>query len=146
MDTATRVDEDKIVEAKTVDHVGVTTGIVTAYLSRNHVPVTEIRSLLVSVHSVVASLDQGAEANAPTPEKLTASQIRRSIKPDALISFIDGKPYKTLKRHLTKHGLTMEQYRDRFGLPWDYPSTAANYSAARAVLAKQMGLGRKVRS
>ena len=64
------------------------------------------------------------------------AQIRKSITPDALISFIDGKPYKTLKRHLTGNGMTIEQYRERFGLPRDYPSTAASYSAQRSALAK----------
>ncbi len=67
------------------------------------------------------------------------------MKPDALISFIDGKPYKTLRRHLTAHGLSMEEYRARYGLPNDYPSVSANYSAARSALAKGIGLGQQRR-
>jgi predicted transcriptional regulator len=67
------------------------------------------------------------------------------VTPDALISFIDGKPYKTLKRHLSRNGLTIEQYRERFGLPRDYPSTAASYSAQRSELARSLGLGQQRR-
>ena len=68
------------------------------------------------------------------------------MTPDALISFIDGKPYKTLKRHLSRNGLTIEQYRERFGLPRDYPSTAASYSAQRSELARALGLGQQRRN
>ncbi|MCJ2109713.1 MucR family transcriptional regulator [Methylobacterium sp. E-025] len=82
-----------------------------------------------------------APAEPPGPEKPTAYQIRKSITPDAIISFLDGKPYKTLKRHLTVAGLTLEQYRARYGLPSDYPSTAASYSAQRSALAHSLGLG-----
>ena len=60
-----------------------------------------------------------------------------------MISFIDGKPYKTLKRHLSKHGLSVEEYKAKFGLPKDYPTTAADYSAKRSEMAKSLGLGRQ---
>ena len=79
--------------------------------------------------------------NRQGPEKPTAAQIRKSVTPDALISFIDGKPYKTIKRHLAKHDLTFAEYRARYGLPSDYPSTAATYSAKRSELARALGLG-----
>ena len=75
-------------------------------------------------------------------EKPTAAEIRKSITPDALISFIDGKPYKTLKRHLTGHGLDPQSYRLRYSLPADYPMVAANYATKRSELAKSLGLGR----
>src|SRR5439155_1403173 len=71
----------------------------------------------------------------------TAGQIRKSITPDALISFIDSKPYKTLKRHLTTHGMTVAEYKTKFGLPNDYPTTAPAYSEARSAMAKALGLG-----
>ena len=69
---------------------------------------------------------------------------RKSLSsPDHIISMIDGKSYKTLRRHLTTHGLTPEQYRERFGLKSDYPMVAATYSEARRAMAKSIGLGRK---
>ncbi|MCP1557927.1 UNVERIFIED_ORG: putative transcriptional regulator [Methylobacterium sp. SuP10 SLI 274] len=69
-------------------------------------------------------------------------QVRKSITPDALISFIDGKPYKTLKRHLSAHGLDPYSYCQRYGLPNDYPMVAAAYAARRSELAKSIGLRR----
>ena len=68
---------------------------------------------------------------------------RQSIRPDGLVSFEDGRTYKSLKRHLTVRGLTPAQYRQKWGLPPDYPMVAASYSAARAELARAIGLGRK---
>ena len=67
--------------------------------------------------------------------------VNKSITPDALISFVDNKPYKTLKRHLGRRGLDMASYRERYGLPSTYPSVAPNYSAARSEMAKKLGLG-----
>ena len=81
----------------------------------------------------------------PTP-KMHSAAVKKSITPDALISFEDGKPYKTLKRHLTNRGLDMDGYRAKYGLPNDYPSVAPNYSAARSEMAKKLGLGQKVRA
>jgi len=69
---------------------------------------------------------------------------RKSLsRRDAIISMIDGKPYKTLRRHLTGHGLTPEEYRERYGLKADYPMVAPEYSEARRAMAKKIGLGRK---
>ncbi|MFX7156016.1 MucR family transcriptional regulator, partial [Acinetobacter baumannii] len=68
--------------------------------------------------------------------------IRRSITADALVSFEDGKPYRTLRRHLTTRGLTPEAYRAKWGLPSDYPLVAASYSQQRSTLAQSLGLGR----
>jgi predicted transcriptional regulator len=117
--------------------------IVSAYVSNNSVPVSELGALIAGVHATLQALTQPAQAQQTGPEKATSGQVRKSITPDALISFIDGKPYKTLKRHLTKHGLDMAGYRERYGLPQDYPSTSVNYSAARSALARTLGLGRK---
>jgi predicted transcriptional regulator len=75
-------------------------------------------------------------------EKPTASQIRKSITPDALISFIDGKAYKTLKRHLSANGFDPHSYRERYGLPRDYPLVVPSYAAQRSELARAIGLGR----
>ncbi|MCJ2056923.1 MucR family transcriptional regulator [Methylobacterium sp. J-048] len=128
-----------------VDTIALTADIVSAYVSNNSVPVLELPTLLSRVHEALAGLGQAGAPAEPEARKLTPGQVRKSITPDALISFIDGKPYKTLKRHLTGHGLTIEAYRDRFGLPRDYPATAANYSAMRAEFARTAGLGHKRR-
>ncbi|MCJ2126431.1 MucR family transcriptional regulator [Methylobacterium sp. J-077] len=133
----------EIIEAQAVDIIEMTADIVSAYVSNNPVRPSDMPNLLASVHAAVAGLRQGSAPEAPTVEKFTPSQIRKSITPDALISFIDGKPYKTLKRHVTGNGMTFEQYRERFGLPRDYPSTAASYSEQRSALAKSLGLGQQ---
>ena len=129
------------IERAATDYVALTAGLVSAYVSNNHVQPGEVSALIASMHDALARLAQGAATAAPAVEKLTPAQIRKSITPDALISFIDGKPYKTLKRHLTGNGLTIEEYRERYGLPRDYPTTAASYSAMRAEFARNAGLG-----
>lgn len=93
--------------------------------------------------STIKTLTPGdaAPANVQAGPKLSAAEIRKSITPDALISFIDGKPYKTLKRHLTTHGLDPAGYRAKYGLPADYPIVSEKYSAARSELARTLGLG-----
>ncbi|MCJ2140444.1 MucR family transcriptional regulator [Methylobacterium sp. E-066] len=128
-------------DASAVDFIELTADIVSAYVSKNSVRPSDMPELLASIHSALTGLNQGSAPEAQTVGKPTPSQIRKSITPDALISFIDGKPYKTLKRHLTGNGMTIEQYRERFGLPRDYPSTAASYSEKRSALAKSLGLG-----
>jgi len=67
--------------------------------------------------------------------------VKKSIRPEGIVSFIDGKTYKTLKRHLTKHGLTPDSYRERFGLSGDYPMVALAYSEKRSSLAKSLRFG-----
>ncbi|WP_246691714.1 MucR family transcriptional regulator [Methylobacterium sp. WL12] len=98
-----------------------------------------------SVHAALAGLGNEAAAEPAGPEKPTTAQIRKSVTPDALISFEDGKSYKTLKRHLTLRGLTPEGYRAKYGLASDYPMTTANYSAQRSALAHALGLGQQRR-
>lgn len=78
---------------------------------------------------------------AADPDRPNAAQIRKSLRDDAIVSFIDGRSYKTLKRHLTSHGLDPRSYRDRYGLPGDYPMVAPSYAARRSALAKAIGLG-----
>jgi predicted transcriptional regulator len=129
-----------------IDFVELTADIVSAYVANNSVPVPDLPTLLSGVHAALTGLGQTAASTEPEFKKATAAQIKKSITPEALISFIDGKPYKTLKRHLTGNGMTIEQYRQRYGLPADYPTTASNYSAMRAEFARNAGLGHKRRS
>ncbi|MDN3575021.1 MucR family transcriptional regulator [Methylobacterium longum] len=133
------------IEAAAVDYVELTADLVSAYVSKNAVRPADMAELISSTHAALAGLGASAAQAAPTADKATPAQIRKSITPDALISFLDGKPYKTLKRHLTGNGLTIEEYRERFGLPRDYPTTAASYSAMRAEFARSNGLGQQRR-
>ncbi|MRI57775.1 MucR family transcriptional regulator [Methylobacterium sp. DB1607] len=119
--------------------------IVMAYVGNNILPAASLPGLIGDVHAALAGLGAAAApAAAAEPEaaKPTAAAIKKSITPDALISFIDGRPYSLLKRHLTKHGLNPHSYRARYGLPKDYPMTAPNYSEHRASIARASGLGR----
>ena len=117
--------------------------IVMAYVGRNVLHPKELPRLIVSVASTLNKLRDMRTAPAEVEaEKPSLAAIRKSIKPDALISFIDGRPYKVLKRHIRTYGLDPKSYRRRYGLPSDYPMTASNYSERRAALARTNGLGR----
>jgi predicted transcriptional regulator len=116
--------------------------VVAAFVSNNSVPVGELPALIQAVHTSVKSLAEGLESTAPKVEaKAPAVSIRRSVTPDYLICLEDGKRFKSLRRHLTTFGLTPEQYREKWGLPADYPMVAPNYAAQRSALAKKIGLG-----
>ena len=126
-----------------VDFVELTADIVSAYVANNSVPVPDLPTLLSGVHAALTGLGQSSMPAEPDFKKATPAQIKKSITPDALVSFIDGKPYKTLKRHLAGHGLDPHSYRQRYGLPADYPMVASDYAAQRSTLAKSIGLGTK---
>jgi predicted transcriptional regulator len=114
--------------------------IVSAYVSKNSVPVAELPNLIASVHTSLTNLGQAASVE---PEKLTPPvPIKKTVTPDYLISLEDGRQYKSLKRHLSTRGLSPEEYRRKWGLPHDYPMVAANYAAMRSEVAKSSGLGR----
>ena len=120
--------------------------IVAAYVSNNHVQGVELPKLLIDVHEVITGLIDGAADPAESgPAKPTPQEIKRSVSYDHLISFEDGKPYKTLRRHLTLRGLSPEAYRAKWGLPVDYPMTAKSYSEQRSQLARALGLGQQRR-
>lgn len=107
---------------------------VPAFLTRMH----EAVNGLTSPQAPEQSSGEAAEEHTP------AVSVRKSLaSKDHIISMIDGKPYKTLKRHLARHGLTPQQYRERYNLKSDYPMVAETYSEARRSMAKQIGLGRK---
>jgi predicted transcriptional regulator len=128
-------------EEAAADHIELVSDIVSAYVSKNNVPPGELPVLIRSVYQSLGSLGRPSE---PEPVKLTPPvPIRKSVTPDHIISLEDGRPYKTLKRHLSGRGLTPEQYRQKWGLPPDYPMVAANYAAQRSELAKTSGLGQQ---
>src|SRR3712207_1166693 len=115
--------------------------IVAAFVSNNNVTVADLPSLITNVHVALTNLGQPAP---PERERsVPPISIKRTITPDFLISLEDGQRYKSLRRHLTARGLSPEQYRQKWGLPTDYPMVAPSYSARRSELARSMGLGRK---
>lgn len=123
-------------------------GLVVAYVSNNRVPVSELPALIAQCHSAISALaypGSGPVTAAPDLQvrldKPSAAQVRGSVRPDGIMSFIDGRVYKTLKRHLTAHGLDPLSYRARFGLPGDYPMVAREYAERRAALARAIAQG-----
>jgi predicted transcriptional regulator len=120
-----------------------TAEIVAAYVSNNPVPAAELPALIAMVSDSINRLAGSSPAEMEKP--IPAVPIKKSITNDYLISLEDGKKFKSLKRALaTRYGLTPDEYRNKWGLPADYPMVAPGYSAARSQLAKQMGLGRKL--
>jgi predicted transcriptional regulator len=126
------------------NYIELAADIVSAFVSHNPVPAADLAGLIGSVHSALRNVGQPApkEPEKPTP----AISVRKSITPDFLISLEDGKPYKSLKRHLSGRGLTPAQYREKWGLPADYPMVAPSYAKVRSELAKTIGLGQKRKS
>jgi predicted transcriptional regulator len=135
---------DQIIENET--RLELTADIVSAYVSNNPVPATDLPALIAQVHQSLSGLiDTVAE---PTAEdQKPAVNPKRSVHEDHIVCLEDGKKYKSLKRHLmTHHGLSPDEYRTKWKLPNDYPMVAPGYSAARSALAREMGLGRKPRA
>lgn len=120
-----------------------TSEVVAAFVAKNHIQPSELPALIASVHASLDGLGKPEEP-AAEPVKLTPPvSIRKSITDEYLVSLEDGKRYKSLKRHLAKHGLTPAEYRAKWGLPQDYPMVAPAYAAKRSELAKNLGLGRR---
>jgi predicted transcriptional regulator len=125
------------------DLIDLSADIVCAYVSHNALSVTDLPRLIADVHTALRSL-QSPVAVVSTEEQKPAVAVRKSVAPDYIICLEDGKKFKSLKRHLRTHyNLSPEEYREKWGLPADYPMVAPNYSATRSRLAKDNGLGRK---
>ncbi len=115
--------------------------IVSAFVSNNPVPTSDLPALIGNVHAALQNVGSPAQRDEPKPTP--AVPVKKSITRDVLISLEDGRPYKSLKRHLTRLGLTPQQYRAKWSLPADYPMVAPSYAARRSELAKSVGLGQK---
>ena len=125
------------------DLIDLSADIVSAYVSHNALSVTDLPKLIADVHTALRNL-QSPVAAEPVEELKPAVPVRKSVAPDFIICLEDGKKFKSLKRHLRTHyNLSPEEYREKWGLPADYPMVAPNYSATRSRLAKDNGLGRK---
>ncbi|MBI1339260.1 transcriptional regulator [bacterium] len=119
--------------------------IVSAYVAHNPVPVADLPKLIERVHSVLTEINTTGAVE-EKPELKPAVPIRKSVTDDHLICLEDGKKFKSLKRHLkTRYDLSPEQYREKWGLPADYPMVAPNYAKRRSELAVKMGLGQAKR-
>lgn len=131
-------------QAKSSDLLALTTNIVSAHVANNSVALADLPRLIREVHDTLASVGSGApqEQERPTP----AVPIRKSVTPEHIVCLEDGKKLKMLKRHLkTAYNMTPEDYRERWGLPADYPMVAPNYAKQRSRLAKEIGLGTRAR-
>ena len=113
--------------------------IVIAYVSNNSLPTSELPGLIRSVHNALPHTEER-----PVQPRKPAVPIRNSVKPNYIVCLEDGKKQKTLKRHLrTAHDLSPQEYRQKWGLPEDYPMVAPKSAKRRSELAKKIGLGRK---
>ena len=127
------------------NYIELTAQIVSAYVSNNTVPAGDMPGLINQVHAALMRVSSGQGEAQSEPLKPAVS-LKRSVTPDYIICLEDGKKFKSLKRHLrTQYNMTPEQYREKWGLPPDYPMVAPNYAAARSRLSKQMGLGQQRR-
>jgi predicted transcriptional regulator len=132
-------------DAAPKNFIDLTADIVSAYLSNNPTPASEIPGLISQIHAALVRVSSGRN-EAPLEPAKPAVSIKKSISPDYIVCLEDGKRFKSLKRHLrTQYNMTPEQYRDKWGLPADYPMVAPNYAVARSQLAKEMGLGQQRR-
>lgn len=120
-----------------------TADVAAAFVANNPTAISDVPRLITDIHGALTGLGQPSAPAAPVYEP--AIDPKRSIKNDVIISLIDGRPYKMLRRHLATHGLTPDEYIERYGLRKDYPMTAPSYSARRRDLAKEHGLGHKGR-
>ncbi len=122
--------------------LALTTDIVASHVSNNSVDLAELPQLIQRVYDALTTLGAPVQEEAEKPQP--AVPIKRSVHPDYLVCLEDGKKLKMLKRHLkTSYDMTPEEYRERWGLPADYPMVAPNYAEQRRKLAKKIGLGTK---
>ena len=136
--------EDSMDEStETTNYVELAVDIVSAYVGNNSVSAADLPGIINEVHAALIKVSTGGgepQAEAPKP----AVAVKRSITPEFIICLEDGKKFKSLKRHLrTQYNMSPEEYREKWGLPSDYPMVAPNYAAARSELAKKMGLGQQ---
>lgn len=121
--------------------IELTAEIVSAYVGNNNVQPADLPSLINDVHSALGKT-VNRQAPIDKPDLKPAVPVKKSYDNDYIICLEDGKKFKSLKRHLRTHyGLSPEEYREKWGLPHDYPMVAPNYARARSELAKKMGLG-----
>jgi predicted transcriptional regulator len=125
--------------------IDLTANIVSAYVSNNATPASDLPALISQIHGALVRVSAGQVEVAAEPAK-PAVPVKKSMTSEYLVCLEDGKKFKSLKRHLrTQYNMTPEQYREKWGLPPDYPMVAPSYAVARSQLAKKMGLGQQRR-
>lgn len=131
-------------ESEQGDLTTLTVTLLSAYVSNNMVPSGDLAGLIQSTHKALSGINAPSAELPAEPEHVAKVSVRKSLgSRDHILSLIDGKPYKTLKRHLSRHGLTPAEYRARYNLAADYPMVAPAYSEQRRAVAEKLGLGRK---
>lgn len=123
------------------DVLDLTADIVAAFVSNNKVAPEALPNLIATTYAALSNVGQPTEESEPEVSRPNAAAIRRSVTDDYLVSFEDGRRYKSMKRSLTLKGMTPQDYRAKWGLPSDYPMVAPGYAAKRSALAKSIGLG-----
>lgn len=130
-------------DADQPDYTVLTVQLLSAYVTNNMVPSADLAGLIQSTRAALVAQTTTAQAES-VPEYTPAVTVRKSLASrEHLISLIDGRPYKTLKRHLASHGLTPAQYRERYSLASTYPMVAPGYSEQRREVAQRLGLGQR---
>lgn len=131
--------------SETLNYIELAAEIVSAYVSNNSVPASDLPGLLSDVHSALMRVSTGAAPAVPEAAK-PAVPPKKSVTNDYIVCLEDGRKFKSLKRHLrTQYNMSPEEYREKWNLPPDYPMVAPAYAKARSALAKQMGLGQQRR-
>ncbi|MFU0503674.1 Ros/MucR family transcriptional regulator [Pseudaminobacter sp. NGMCC 1.201702] len=124
--------------------LAIAANIVSAYVSNNPIPATELPALIDRVNAALVNLSEPAPVRLVDEPRTPAISIKRSVTRSHIFCLEDGKKFKSLKRHLmVHHNMSPEEYRERWDLPSDYPVVAPEYAASRSAMAKAMGLGRK---
>ena len=122
--------------------IEMTADLVAAYVTKNHVRAAELPELIATIHASLTGMGSAPEVTQEPVKRVPPVSIRKTITDTHIISLEDGKQYISLKRHLSKHGLTPAEYRAKWGLPDDYPMVSPAYARKRSELAKSIGLGR----
>ena len=128
-------------QGTSTDLLSLTAEVVSAYVAKNPLPTAALPEVIAQVHQSLRALSGPKQG--PQVPLVPAVPIKKSVTPDYIISLEDGRKFKSMKRYLGLLGMSPDEYRQRWGLPRDYPMVAPNYAAKRSELAKTMGLGRK---
>ena len=136
-------DEFDGITLETASRSGLTAQVVAAYVSHNTIVAEKLPEFIAAVHGALVSAEKGSVE--PVKEELKpAVPIKKSVTPEYIICLEDGKKFRSLKRHLRTHyNLSPDEYRQKWGLPTDYPMVSPMYAASRSELAKNMGLGQR---